>query len=83
ITREQALEKLKEPIYDSEMFKTDMDYVLKKLELTREEFNALMNLPIRRHRDFDTEGSFFNYYPLFRPLRPLWLLMKSLPQKSR
>jgi hypothetical protein len=30
----------------------------------------------RDHREFETEGSFFNYYPVFRPLRPVWNALK-------
>ena len=78
MTKEQALEEMKLPPYDPEQLKTDMDFVLKKLSLTKEEFEAIMKLPIRNHRDFDTEGSFFNYYPFLRPLRPLWQSFKVL-----
>lgn len=81
MTKEEALEEMKSPVYDPQLLKTDMDYVLKKLELTQEKFDELMKLPIRKHRDFETEGSFFNYYPAFRPLKPLWLLVRSLLKK--
>lgn len=76
ITREEALEEMKKPAYDPEQYKIDREFVLKKLGLSDEEFDKLMKLPIRDHRDFEVEGSFFNYYPIFKPLRPIWHMIK-------
>jgi N-acetyl sugar amidotransferase len=78
MTREEALEKMKEPAYDPELLKIDKEFVLKKLGLSQQEFDVIMKLPVRNHREFETEGSFFNYYPLLRPFRPLWQSFKSL-----
>ncbi|MBN8696782.1 MAG: N-acetyl sugar amidotransferase [Bacteroidetes bacterium] len=52
ITRSEALEELKKPIYDQEKFKDDYEYVLKKMGLTEKEFTELMNLPIKKHTDY-------------------------------
>jgi len=49
ITREQALEELKTEIYSPEKLKEDKDYVLKKLGLSEQEFEDIMNLPIVPH----------------------------------
>lgn len=78
MTREEALEAIKEPIYDPELLKRDIEFVEKKLGLTHQEFENLMKLPVRDHREFDTEGSFFNYYPALKPLKPLWGKFKNL-----
>ncbi|NII24097.1 N-acetyl sugar amidotransferase [Pseudoflavitalea sp. X16] len=78
MTREQALKEVKLLPFDAEQLKIDIEFVLKKLSLTKEEFDSIMNLPIQNHREFDTEGSFFNYYPVLRPLRPLWHSFKAL-----
>lgn len=78
MTREQALEEMKRPPIDPEQLKVDMEFVLKKLDLSRNEFDAIMHLPIQNHRNFETEGSLFNYYPVLRPLRPLWHTFKTL-----
>ena len=72
MTRAEALEEMKQPAYDPEQLKTDKKFVLKKLGLSEREFDALMKLPVRDHREFDTEGSLFNYYPVLKPLEPLW-----------
>lgn len=78
MTRQQALEEIRKPPYDPELLKIDMDFVLKKLGLTQEEFDTIMKLPVRNHREFDTEGSFFNYYPILKPLKPLWQSYKRI-----
>ena len=44
----------------------------------KEEFEKIMQLPVRDHREFDTEGSFFNYYPVLKPLKPLWQSFKTV-----
>lgn len=72
ITREQALSQLQTPVYSELQAEEDLEYVLKKLRLTREEFDRLMREPPRRHLDFDNYRSFFVKHPLFSPLRPVW-----------
>ncbi|MBL7683266.1 MAG: N-acetyl sugar amidotransferase [Flavipsychrobacter sp.] len=82
MTREQALEEMKNPPYEESQLKIDKEFVLKKLELTEEAFNTIMREPIRSHRDFETEGSFFNYYPVLKPLKPLWSMYKKISGKA-
>ena len=79
MTRAEALEELKKPGYDPEQLKIDREFVLKKLGLTEAEFNDIMALPVRDHREFDTEGSLFNYYPILKPLQPLWRALRPNP----
>ena len=81
ISREDALIELEKPLYEEDQFKIEKDFVLKKLQLSEEEFNEIMRRPIKSHWEFDTEGSFFHYYPLFKPLRPFWEFIKRLKQK--
>lgn len=78
ITRDAALEEMKQPIYSAALLKTDMDFILKKFGLTEEEFTDIMKQPVRDHREFDTEGSFFHYYPVLKPLKPLWEKFKQM-----
>lgn len=54
ITREQALDKLKEPIYPPHLLREDRSFVLKKLGLDDTEFNNLLELPKARHQDYKT-----------------------------
>jgi N-acetyl sugar amidotransferase len=72
MTREQALTELQRENYSQEQEAEDLEFVLKKLKLSRAEFDDLMRQPQRRHLDFDNYRSFFYRYPIFRPLKPLW-----------
>lgn len=78
ITKEEALKELEMPPYDEKQLKIDKEFVLKKLDLSETEFDDIMKLPVRNHREFETEGSFFNYYPVLKPLRPIWEAFKSI-----
>jgi N-acetyl sugar amidotransferase len=51
-SREDALSNLKENYYDKESLKTDRDFVLRKLNLSEDEFEAIMALPINMHESF-------------------------------
>lgn len=55
ISREEALKELDMPLYDKDELARDKEYVLKKLGLSADEFERLMGLPVRKHRDFPTE----------------------------
>lgn len=72
MTKEEALREMEKPAYDPFLLARDKTFVLKKLGLTEAAFDAIMRLPVRSHKDFDTEGSLFHYYPVLKPLRPLW-----------
>lgn len=81
MTKEEALEEMKEPAYDPQQLKIDKEFVLKKFGLSEAEFDAYMKAPIRNHREFDTEGSLFNYYPALKPLQPIWKAAKKMAGK--
>jgi hypothetical protein len=72
IAREQALEELTRPIYDPGQLKIDYEFVLKKLKLSNEEFEAIMKLPPRSHYDFDYEKPIDERYPLLRPVKKIY-----------
>lgn len=54
MTRDKALEILKQPILEDEILKNDIEYVPKKLGLSNEEFQEIMALQPRKHEDFKT-----------------------------
>lgn len=60
ITKSQAEEELKKPVYDSEELKKDTDFFIKKLEISEQEFNTVMALPIKKHTDFSSYINIFN-----------------------
>lgn len=59
ITREEALREAEKPLYDEDKLKKDKEYVLKKLGLSEKEFEHLMNLPVRKHREFKSDEQVF------------------------
>lgn len=78
LTKEKALEELKTPIYDIEQLAIDTDFVLKKLGLSKTEFDTLMQQPARPHTDFEIESnSYFEKYPIFKPLKGIYNIIKS------
>lgn len=52
LTREQALEKLKESPYDEEIMRTDMEYIAKKLGITADEFELIINGENKTYKDY-------------------------------
>ena len=55
ITKEEAVAELEMPLYDPKELEADKEYVLKKLGLSQEEFDAIMALPVRQHEAFKTD----------------------------
>jgi hypothetical protein len=70
ITKEEALQALKIPIYDPKMFISDKEFVLKKLDFTNQSFELYMNAPIKKHADFKMEeliwDRYFKFLKIFR-----------------
>ena len=52
MTRVEALDRLKEPLYQNEDLKKDVDYVLKILNLTEKEFNVIMKERPKSHYEY-------------------------------
>lgn len=70
ITREQALEEIKEPLYDEKSLIQDKEYVLKKLDFSENEWEQIMNSPIKTYKDYPNneklKGMFYKFYNLIR-----------------
>lgn len=65
ITRDEALAELQNPLYSANDLRLDKEYVLKKLNLSESDFDAIMNLPVRRHEEFKTDKSLKEGYMNF------------------
>lgn len=63
MTREQALEEIKKPIYPENLLEEDKRFVLKKFTLSQEAFDKLLHLPPKKHTDYPSN------YVLFHRLR--------------
>ena len=55
ITRSEALNNLQSKIVEGDLLEKDKTYVLKKLDLSENDFNDFMKLPVRSHLDFKSE----------------------------
>lgn len=62
ITKEQAIEEMKLPLYDRNEIAAEKEYVLKKLGLTENAFDLLMNEKPRDHGDFKNEKELWAMY---------------------
>jgi hypothetical protein len=54
MTRDEALEGLKVPLYTREEEESEIEYFIRKMGLTRDEFEGFMTQPVRSHYEFDT-----------------------------
>ena len=59
MSRGEALQKLTEPLYDPQELEIDVAYLRKKLRISADELQALMNAPRRVHTDYATWDSRF------------------------
>ncbi len=71
LTKEEAIEELKKPIYDPEQLQVDYEFVLKKFNLERREFEDLMKLPRREHTEFKVEKSVWDTYQILKPFKKI------------
>ncbi|MDX4050876.1 N-acetyl sugar amidotransferase [Aliarcobacter skirrowii] len=60
MSREDALEKLKTPVYTEEMIKRDMELISKKLNISEEELLGYMNAPNKSYKDYKNQMSIYN-----------------------
>jgi len=70
MAREQALEELKVPTYAPSLQENDREYVVKKLGLTDEEFNSIMQSPEKSYWDYPSYGKFMRQ-PIIQNLVPV------------
>ncbi|KAB0572920.1 N-acetyl sugar amidotransferase [Helicobacter pullorum] len=61
MTREEALEKLKEPLYNKEDLKRDLQVILEKLQLTMEEWQEIMNIPNKTYKDYENNEKLYQF----------------------
>jgi hypothetical protein len=81
ISKEEALDELKKPIYDPNQLESDYEFVLKKFELTESEMGEIIDSPRREHNEFEIEKNFFESYPFLSPLKPLVPVLRKLQNR--
>ena len=76
MTRDEALEELEKPIYNKEELINDTEYVLKKLELSQSEFEAIMKIPPIPHKFYGTHAYHKKKYKMLldstKPIRKVF-----------
>ncbi|UTW62653.1 N-acetyl sugar amidotransferase [bacterium SCSIO 12741] len=75
--REDALKELAQPPYDPEQMEEDREYVMKKLDISEEEFQEMWNAPNKKFTDYP---SYFPFYNRYKKLI-LWVFKYILPFK--
>lgn len=60
ITREEALEELELPLYDSKDLEEDISYFCKKLEISRDEYERVMDERPMSHSDYPNREKFYS-----------------------
>lgn len=59
MTREQALEMMNEPVYPENLLLEDRAYVIKKLQMSEQEFEEIMNAPMLTFESYRTNHDMF------------------------
>jgi hypothetical protein len=75
ITRDEALDTLKKPLFTDSELKEMIEYVCKKFGITKKEFDAFMRLPNKSYYDYPS----YETHPIYRVLRDVY--KKVNPQK--
>lgn len=78
ITKQDALAELKQPIMEPAQLQDDYEFVLKKLNLTANEFENLLAQPRREHTDFATVQSIYTKHPALKIFKPVVLVLRKL-----
>jgi N-acetyl sugar amidotransferase len=71
LSREEALEELKQPLYNPIELQEDRDYFVKKLGITLEEYERIMQLPVHSYSEFPNSEVYMDklrkyYHPIKR-----------------
>jgi N-acetyl sugar amidotransferase len=65
ISRTEALRNLEMPIYDEKLLVQDRTFVIKKLKLSQEQFDELMNLPNKTYKNYPNSAIFIGIMKRF------------------
>ena len=74
IDRDTAILELEKDPYPKELLENDKKLFLNKLELTNEEFDIIMNLPVKKFEDYPSYEKSY----LIKLLRKIYLIVKPI-----
>lgn len=60
MTRDEALEKLKSPAYDTETIDSDFEYIATKIGITKEELNTYLTQPNKTYKDYKSQENIYS-----------------------
>ena len=60
MTREEALEKLKFPAYDTETIHQDFEYIATKLDISVKELQSYTDAPNKTYKDYKSQENIYN-----------------------
>lgn len=72
MSKEEAIQELKPPLYEPSVFAQEKEFFLKKLGLSEGEWQSIMNIPRRSHFDFETERPLDERYKVLKPAKFLY-----------
>ncbi len=61
MTRDEALEKLKQSTYDESTIAYDLEYIANKLRISVDELNDCMRLPLKTYRDYKSQRQIYEW----------------------
>jgi len=83
LTKEEALDELRQTPYETPQALQDLEYVGKKLGFSGEEFIQLINQPNRKHEEFGTDAAQRRlYWKIINNISPITRLFRSLKIRS-
>ncbi len=75
MTKQEALAEVKKPTCDLDVINSDKEFVIKKLEFTKESFEEYMKSPIRSHHEFKND---LHYHRLLEKGMKIYFFFKHL-----
>jgi hypothetical protein len=72
MTKEEALEELKQSIYPEDLFRVDYEFVLKKLGFTHEAFQKYIKAPQIPHNHYDMSLSIFDEVKWLKKIKSIF-----------
>ena len=78
MSREEALKELESAPYSKEMIEEDYEYTIKKLGYTKEEFEDILNAPVKSHFAYKTDLKSKIYKKFLSPTNKLVSLIKKI-----
>ena len=72
MTKVEALKELAEPIYPIHLLQGDIDFVCKKLGISKAEFQDYLETPPVAHEQYEMSISIFDEYPFLKPFKSIF-----------